>query len=118
MAYQTRSKTAQMKMEEAAQTLVDLYHSQDLPPNAPTLQRSLSHEDEAYARAMEIAPHTKPGDTILMNFHIDRHRYATIKYMKNENNIMVIHTISAPHDEIRIPWTYEVTDFPFYDSAK
>ena len=111
---QTRSKTAQLKMEEAAQILLELSQSEDLPLDTPKLQRSLSHEDEAYARTMEIAPHTKPGDTILMNFHIDRYRHATVKYMKNENNVMVIHTISAPHDEIHIPWTYEVTDFPFY----
>ncbi len=114
MTYQTRYKIAQSKMEEAAQTLLELSQSEDLPPYAPTLQRSLSHEDEAYARAIELAPQTKHGDTILMNFFIDRYQHATVKYMKNENNIMVIHTISAQRDEIQIPWTYEVTDFPFY----
>jgi hypothetical protein len=114
MTYQTRYKIAQTKMEEAAQTLLELSQSEDLPPYAPTLQRSMSHEDEAYARTMGIAPQTKPGDTILMNFFIDSYQHATVKYMKNENNIMVIHTISAPRDEIQIPWTYEVTDFPFY----
>ena len=113
MTYQTRYKIAQTKMEEAAQTLLELSQSEDLPPYAPTLQRSLSHEDEAYARTMEIAPRTRHGDTILMNFFIDSYHHATVKYMKNENNIMVIHTISAPKDEIQIPWTYEVTDFPF-----
>ena len=113
MTYQTRYKIAQSKMEEAAQTLLELSQSEDLPPYAPTLQRSLSHEDEAYARAIELAPQTKPGDTILMNFFIDQYHHATVKYMKNENNIMVIHTISAQRDEIQIPWTYEVTDFPF-----
>ena len=114
MTYQTRYKIAQTKMEEAAQTLLELSQSEDLPPYAPTLQRSLSHEDEAYARAIELAPRTKSGDTILMNFFIDRYHHATVKYMKNENHIMVIHTISAQRDEIQIPWTYEVTDFPFY----
>ncbi len=114
MAYQTRYKIAQTKMEEAAQILLELSQSEDLPPYAPTLQRSLSHEDEAYARTMEIAPRTRHGDTILMNFFVDSYQHATVKYMKNENNIMVIHTISAPRDEIQIPWTYEVTDFPFY----
>jgi hypothetical protein len=113
MTYQTRYKIAQSKMEEAAQTLLELSQSEDLPPYTPTLQRTLSHEDEAYARTMEIAPQTKPGDTILMNFFIDSYQHATVKYMKNENNIMVIHTISAQRDEIQIPWTYEVTDFPF-----
>ena len=111
---QTRSKIAEMKMEEAVQTLLELSQSEDLPPYAPTLQRSLSHEGEAYARTMEIAPQTKPGDTIPMNFFIDSYQHATVKYMKNENNIMVIHTINAPKGEIQIPWTYEVTDFPFY----
>jgi hypothetical protein len=114
MTYQTRYKIAQSKMEEAAQTLLKLSQSEDLPPHAPRLQRSLSHEDEAYARAIELAPRTKPGDTILMNFYIDSFQQATVKYMKNEKNIMVIHTISAPRDEIQIPWTYQVTDFPFY----
>ena len=114
MTYQTRYKIAQTKMEEAAQILLELSQSEDLPPYAPTLQRSLSHEDEAYARTMEIAPRTRHGDTILMNFFIDSYQHATVKYMKNENNIMVIHTISAPRDEIQIPWTYKVTDFPFY----
>jgi len=114
MTYQTRYKIAQLKMEEAAQALLELSQSEDLPPHAPRLQRSLSHEDEAYARAIELAPRTKPGDTILMNFYIDSFQQATVKYMKNEKNIMVIHTISAPRDEIQIPWTYQVTDFPFY----
>lgn len=114
MTYQTRYKIAQSKMEEAAQTLLELSQSEDLPLGTPKLQRTLSHEDEAYARAIELAPRTKHGDTILMNFFIDRYHHATVKYMKNENNIMVIHTIGAPHDEIDIPWTYEVTDFLFY----
>lgn len=119
MTYQTRSKTQQMKIEEAAQTLVELYHSGDLLPlDTPRLQRSLSHEDEAYARTMEIAPRTRHGDTILMNFYVDSFQHATVKYMKNEDNVMTIHTINAPYHTINIPWTYEVTDFPFYSSAK
>jgi hypothetical protein len=104
-----------MKMEEAARILLELFHSGDrLPRRSPRLQRTLSHEDEAYARAMKIAPQTHPGDTILINFYIDSFRHATVKYMKNENNVMKIHTIHAPQAEINIPWTYEVTDFPFY----
>jgi len=114
MTYQTRSKTSLMKMEEAAQTLLELSQSEDLPLHTPTLQRTLSHEDEAYARAMEMAPQTRPGDTILMNFYIDSFQNAIVKYMKNDDNVMTIHTISAPRNKINIPWTYEVTDFPFY----
>ena len=114
MTYQTRSKIARMKMEEAAQTLLELSQSEDLPLYTPTLQRTLSHEDEAYARAIKLAPQTRPGETILMNFFIDSFQHATVKYMKNEDSVMVIHTIRAPRDEINIPWTYEVTDFPFY----
>jgi hypothetical protein len=114
MTYQTRSKTSHMKMEEAAQTLLELSQSEDLPLYSPTLQRTLSHEDEAYARAIKMAPQTRPGDTILMNFYVDSFQHAIVKYMKNENNVMVIHTIRAPRDEINISWTYEVTDFPFY----
>jgi hypothetical protein len=114
MTYQTRSKIARMKMEEAAQTLLELSQSEDLPLYSPTLQRTLSHEDEAYARAIKLAPQTRPGETILMNFFIDSFQHATVKYMKNEDNVMVIHTIRAPRDEINITWTYEVTDFPFY----
>jgi hypothetical protein len=111
---QTRSKAQQMKMEEAAQTLLELSQSVDLPLDTPRLQRTMSHEDEAYARAMKIAPQTKSGDTILMNFYVDSFQHATVKYMKNEDNVMVIHTITAHRDEIRVPWTYEITDFPFY----
>ena len=113
MTYQTRYRIQQSKMEEAAQILVDLSQS-ELPPHAPTLQRTLSHEDEGYARAMKLAPQTKHGETILMNFYVDSFQHATVQYMINEDNVMVIHTIRAPRDDIHIIWTYEVTDFPFY----
>lgn len=40
-------------MEEAAQTLVELSQSEELPPYAPRLQRNLSYDDEVYARAVK-----------------------------------------------------------------
>ena len=120
MRYQTRSKTQQLQrdeaalqMEEAARILVELSQADDLPPS-PKLQRSLSHQDEAYARAIKLAPHTKHGDTILMNFYIDSYLDTIVSYMKNENGTMVVHTIHAPYHTIDIKWTYEVTEFPFY----
>jgi hypothetical protein len=93
MAYQTRSTTDRMKMEEAAQILVELSQSTPcvshpipcilpLPRRSPRLHRTLSHEDVAYARAVNIAPQTRPGDTILMNFYIDSCRTAPVTYMK------------------------------------
>jgi hypothetical protein len=75
------------------------------------LPRSLSHTEEARARADAIAPQTQPGDTILMNFFINRNGYTTLQYMKNENDTMVVHTIEGPQDILTIPWTFIVTDF-------
>ena len=64
---QTRSKAKleQSKMEEAARILIELSRQ------IPQFTRTLSHENKAYERAMAIAPQTKPGDTILMNFYIN-----------------------------------------------
>ena len=81
------------------------------PIRAPRLPRTLSHTEEARARADAIAPQTQPGDTILMNFFINRNGYTTLQYMKNENDTMVIHTIEGPQDILTIPWTFIVTDF-------
>jgi hypothetical protein len=81
------------------------------PIQAPRLPRSLSHSEEARIRADAIAPQTLPGDTILMNFFINRNGYTTLQYMKNENGTMVVHTIEGPQDILTIPWTFIVTDF-------
>ena len=81
------------------------------PIRAPRLPRTLSHTEEARARADAIAPQTQPGDTILMNFFINRNGYTTLQYMKNENDTMVVHTIEGPQDILTIPWTFIVTDF-------
>ena len=83
------------------------------PLQAPRLPRSLSHLEEARARADAVAPQTQPGDTILMNFFIDRNGYTTLQYMKNENGTMVVYTIEGPQDILTIPWTFVVTDFGF-----
>ena len=83
------------------------------PQSVPRLGRSLSHSEEARARAEAVAPQTKPGDTILMNFFIDRNGYTTLQYMKNVNGTMVVHGIEGPEDILTIPWTFVVTDFGF-----
>ena len=83
------------------------------PQQVPRLPRTLSHSEEARARADAVAPQTQPGDTILMNFFIDRNGYTTLQYMKNENGTMVVHTIEGPQDILTIPWTFVVTDFGF-----
>lgn len=124
MIYLTRSRVQTLKMEEAAQTLVDLSRSSGhleasvnddkLPTDSPRMKRRLSHHKETYERAMKIVPQTKNGDTILMNFCMDRHGSTTVEYIKNENGAMMIHTVSAPYHTFHVPWTYEVTDFPFY----
>lgn len=124
MIYLTRSRVQTLKTEEAAQALVELSRSSarleasvndnQLPHDSPKMVRRLSHNKEAYERAMKLAPQTKHGDTILINFCMDRYHYATVEYMRNENDVMVVHTIHEPYHEIQIPWTYEVTDFPFY----
>ena len=83
------------------------------PQSVPRLGRSLSHSEEARARAEAVAPQTKPGDTILMNFFIDRNGYTTLQYMKNVNGTMVVYGIEGPDDILTIPWTFVVTDFGF-----
>jgi len=83
------------------------------PAPVPVISRSLSHSDVAYQRTMEVAPYTKPGDTILMNWFMDRNQYTTLQYMKNEDGVMVIHHMKGPYSSINIPWTYDITDFQF-----
>ena len=85
---------------------------QQAPQQAhPPVHRSLSHSEEAHVRAEAIAPYTTPGDTILMNFFVDRNGFATVQYMKNENGTMVIHMIEDEQENITIPWTFVATDF-------
>jgi len=96
-------------MEEAAQILVSL--SQESPKRIP---RTLSGISESYRRALKIVPRTKSGDTILLNFYIDRDEDTTLKYMKNEEGVMKTYTIHDHYNNIKIKWTYQVTDFPFY----
>jgi hypothetical protein len=83
------------------------------PPPHPILYRSLSHGDTANERLLEIAPHTVPGDTVLMNWFVDRCQFATVQYMKNENGTLFFHTIHGPRDSINIAWTYNITNFDF-----
>jgi len=112
---QTRSKTDRLKMEEAARILISL--SQQPPRETKSLARvprTLSYENESFQRAMKIAPRTKSGDTILMNFYIEQDLYTTVKYMKNDEGAFKTYTIRDHYDNIKIPWTYQVTDFPFY----
>ena len=77
------------------------------------LKRSLSHQHEAFLQALTLFPTTQPGDTILMNFFINLNRYATVQYMKNEGGYARVHRMEGPYDDIRIPWTFSVTNFPF-----
>lgn len=100
--YWTRSRDRQ-----AAEALIQLSQS------PVGLKRSLSHQHEAFIQALTLFPTTQPGDTILMNFFIDLNRYATVQYMKNEGGYARVHRMEGPYDDIRIPWTFSVTNFPF-----
>ena len=99
----TRSQTRDM---EVAHILATMRQS-------PVLKRTLSHQARAYARAMEIAPQTKPGDTILINYFISPTGMTNLEYIQNENNQMVVHRIDAPYESITMKWTYDITEFEF-----
>ena len=99
----TRSQTRDM---ETATILASMRHS-------PALKRTLSHQARAYARAMEVAPQTKPGDTILINYFVSPTGMTNLEYIQNEDGKMVVHRIDAPYDSITMEWTYDITEFEF-----
>jgi len=103
--YRTRA-AMKKEQEEAANILVQLSET-------PVLRRTLSHQYRVYELAMEIAPQTKPGDTILMNYFTDSNGMTNLEYMMNEDGKMVVYHIDAHRELITIEWTYQVTDFPF-----
>lgn len=109
---QTRSKT-QETINEAAETLLDLYHSKP----APSVNRSLQYHPVAWKRATKIAKESKHGDTILVDFWItyenEKPGLTVLQYLENCDGKIHHRHIEAPYDEITIDWTYQVTDNPF-----
>lgn len=101
--HRTRAKEKE-EIEDAARILMGMSR----------LPRTLSNHIPAYRRAMEWTSQTKPGDTILYNFYIEPSGWTTLTYLKNENNEIKDYRIEAPYETITIPWTYQLTDFPFY----
>lgn len=106
-SYPTRfQKQADAEMKEAAETLVQL-------SQAPTFPRELIIRQDSMRRAKELFPTCQEGDTILLNFFVDRHGYASVKYIQKQDGQMQFHRIDAPYSTIAISWTHQVTDFPF-----
>jgi len=102
--FQLKQEDAEMK--EAAETLVQL-------SQAPRYLRELPIRRDAMQKANELFPSCQEGDTILLNFFVDRNQYASVKYIQKQDGQMQIHRIDAPYSTITIQWTHQVTDFSF-----
>ena len=95
-------------MLQAAQTLMELSTIK------PIRTRSLSIHPGPSERAMQLAETLKPGETILLNFHVDQGNYAMVVYLENKDGKIVRKRMEGPFNDFTMQWTYSVTDFPFY----
>ena len=105
---QTRLQEKQ-RMEQAAAVLASL-------GTGYKLKRTLSHQEEARRRAIELFPQTVPGQTILVNFFVSREQ-ASVEWVENRDHKMVHCRMDGPYDTMPTEWTYSVTDFPIEDAS-
>ena len=108
-SYPTRfqlKKEEDAEMTEAAHILVQMSQT-------PRYLRELPIRQDAMKRARELFPSCQEGDTILLNFFVDRNEYASVRYIQKQDGQMQMHRIDAPYSTITIPWTHQVTDFRF-----
>lgn len=96
------------EMMQAAQTLMELSNER------PVYRRTLTIHPGPNERAMQIAETLKPGETILLNFHVDQYQYATVAYLENKDGKIVRKRAEGPYEDFTMQWTYSVTDFAFY----
>lgn len=96
------------EMMQAAQTLMELSMIK------PLRTRSLSIHPGPSEHAMQLAETLKPGETILLNFHVDQYQYAEVSYLENKDGKIVRKRIEGPYEDFTMQWTHSVTDFPFY----
>jgi hypothetical protein len=96
------------EMMQAARTLMELSNER------PVFRRTLTIHQGPSERAAELAKTLKPGETILLNFHVDQCQYATVAYIENKDGKIVRKQIEGPFQDFTMQWTYSVTDFPFY----
>jgi hypothetical protein len=105
---QAKKEKEEEEMMQAAQTLMELSNQR------PVFRRSLSIHAGPSERAAELAKTLKPGETIMLNFHVDQYQYATVAYLENQDGKIVRKRIEGPFQDFTMQWTYSVTDFPFY----
>jgi hypothetical protein len=105
---QAKKEQEEQEMLQAAQTLMELSNER------PVFRRSLSIHPGPNEHAMQIAETLKPGETILLNFHVDQYQYATVSYLEKKDGKIMIKQIEGPYEDFTMQWTYSVTDFPFY----
>jgi hypothetical protein len=98
----------QEEMMQAAQTLMELSNER------PVFRRTLTIHQGPSERAAELAKTLKPGETIMLNFHVDQGNYATVAYLENQDGKIVRKQIEGPFRDFTMQWTYSVTDFAFY----
>ena len=102
----------QEEMMQAAQTLMELSNER------PVFRRTLTIHQGPSERAADLSKTLKPGETILLNFHVDQGNYATVAYLEHQNGKIVRKQIEGPFQDFTMQWTYSVTDFPFYRSNR
>jgi aspartate carbamoyltransferase catalytic subunit len=107
-AKKEQEKKEEEEMIQAAQTLMELSNQR------PVFRRTLSIHPGPSERAMQIAETLKPGETIMLNFHVDQYQYATVAYLEHQDGKIVRKRIEGPFKDFTMQWTYSVTDFPFY----
>lgn len=79
---------------------------------------SFLYQPQAWKRAQKIAPTTKHGDTILMDFWITYKdgapSWVSVQYLENVDGKLVSKIKDCKYNELGITWTHQVTDLPFY----
>ena len=107
-AKKEKEEQEDQEMMQAAQTLMELSNQ------PPVYRRTLSIHPGPSERAAELAKTLKPGETIMLNFHVDQGNYATVAYLENQDGKIVRKRIEGPFRDFTMQWTYSVTDFAFY----
>lgn len=87
-------------------------HELDLPNVPLKLKRSLSYEDEAYNRAIKFKDECQEGDTVMMNYFVNKNGYVIATYLKKENGEMIKHEIEAWVQHFPMNWTFDSSICP------
>lgn len=87
-------------------------HELDLPNVPLKLKRSLSYEDEAYNRAIKFKDECQEGDTVMMNYFVNKNGYVIATYLKKENGEMITHEIEAWVQHFPMNWTFDSSICP------